>query len=166
MTDLTDIAPAAEKVAVGNSGKHIECVGISGRSLVVLLNRFPSLKEAIFSRMQDVELNTATAAKTLMDEAPDAIAAIIAAGTGNAGDAKQEAAADAFPIELQFDLMTGILKATMPSGVGPFLVKLMNWFGGISDSFPKRPPIGSVADAPAPLNGKDRDTSLQPRSSA
>ena len=116
MVGLLDIAPAAETVTVG--GQPVAVHGVSARGIAVLLGRFPELRALIAQRQQDVS------ADRLMVLVPDAIAAIIAAGTGLPGDAAMEAAADRLPVEEQLDLLDAILRLTLPSGIGPFVERL------------------------------------------
>jgi hypothetical protein len=60
----------------------------------------------------------------------DAVAAIIAAGCGYPADDKAEAVAGKLSLDAQADLLTVILRLTLPKGVGPFVEKLTA-LGGI-----------------------------------
>jgi|SRR5215831_1720158 len=110
MVSLLDIAPLQESVSV--NGATVEVVGIGARGIVSLLQRFPALQK----------LTTGTFdAAALWEVAPDAIAAIIAAGVGKIGDHETEESVDRLPLGAQMDLLVAIMKLTMPNGFGPFV---------------------------------------------
>ncbi|MBX9757208.1 MAG: hypothetical protein K2Y29_00415 [Beijerinckiaceae bacterium] len=126
MAALTDIAPTVRFVTVG--ALRIEVYGISVRGFAHLLGRFPELRKL----MSGVQPDPAA----LMDMFPDAIAAIIAAGTGKPGDPAAEAVADGLPVETQLDFLAEIIPLSMPSGIVPFgerLTSLMGSLGVVSE---------------------------------
>src|SRR5258708_840675 len=114
MTSLLDIAPASEKVQVGEH--EVDCYGISAKGVAYLLGRFPDLQKM----MQGEQVGT----EQLVALAPDAVSAIIAAGTGCPGDKKAEQAAERLPVAVQLELLSAILRLTLPDGVRPFVDKL------------------------------------------
>jgi hypothetical protein len=116
MVGLTDVVPATLKVKV--AGTEIDVYGVSGEGLAVLIGRYPELKLVMTGRVAELD------ADTLMKNVPTAIAAIIAAGTGDPGNKTAEAVAAKLPLETQFDLLAAIVKMTMPGGVHPFVEKL------------------------------------------
>jgi hypothetical protein len=118
MASLLDIAPATEVV------RGVTVYGISARGIANLLGRFPELRALVMGREVD--------AQTLIDLAPDGIAAILAAGLGSPGDHAIEAAADRLPIESQFDMLEAILRLTLPGGFGPFAERLASLAGGMT----------------------------------
>jgi hypothetical protein len=138
MTSLIDIAAISEKVAV--AGHKLEVFGISARGIAALLQRFPELQDLIRGKTPD--------AKTVIEVAPNAIEAIIASGTGNAGDEASEAAAGRLGVEAQFDVLAAIIRLTMPSGFGPFVARLTAAMG--QAEIPTPPAAGAGAStAPA-----------------
>lgn len=154
---LLDIAPYVERVTIGS--QTIECRGIGSRSLVRLLQRFPTLRDvlskAVSQGSQDLDFDL----PSLLAETPDAIAAILAAGTGHPEDPEHEEAAAELPMEVQADLLTGVLKATMPEGVGPFVEKVMAAFASIRGSAaPSLPVTGFGEESQSRPNGKVSDT--------
>ncbi|RUV75927.1 MAG: hypothetical protein EOR30_17040 [Mesorhizobium sp.] len=114
MVGLLDIAPLTERVPVGNA--TVEVFGVSAKGVVSLLARFPEVRMLMVGK--DVGIDK------LMEMGGDAIAAIIAAGIGFPGDEEQEKAAGRLSVEAQADLLTAILKVTLPNGIGPFVEKL------------------------------------------
>lgn len=114
MVGLLDIAPLTEKVTVG--GKTLVVYGISAKGLVSLIASFPEIKRLMAGKEVDVA--------SLMSMGGDAISAIIAAGIGFPGDEKQEEAAARLSLEVQADILTAIIKVTLPNGIGPFVEKL------------------------------------------
>lgn len=156
MPNLLDIAPLESSVDV--RGKKLPCFGLGAKAIVNLVTRFPVLKEMLFpagALQLPSELSDPLA---LIHAAPDAIAAILAAGTGYPGDEKHEEAASNLAIEEQVDLLTEILKLTLPNGLVPFMDKLTLLFGGVSGS-PLVPPSVGEQQSPTSLpNGRAPDT--------
>ncbi|MFO1147807.1 MAG: hypothetical protein U1E62_05455 [Alsobacter sp.] len=137
MVGLLDLAPSKTKV------HGVAVTGISAEGLVSIVKRFPELERL---------LGGATAAgfgaRDILALTPQAIKAVIAAGVGYPDDAKQEAKAGTLPLEIQADFLEAIIKATLPSGVGPFVERIMA-LAKASDS------ITSPTTAPSP-NGQTK----------
>jgi hypothetical protein len=85
-------------------------------------------------------------AEDLFTIAPDAVAAILAAGTGSPGNEDAEAAADRLPLEIQMDLLEAILEVTFPGGFGPFAARL----GALASSVATAQPASEEASTKAP----------------
>ncbi len=134
MVGLVDIAPATERVTV--RGTDIEVCGVSAAGVAQLLARFPDLRKLFAGRDVGME--------ELMAVGGDLVAAIIAAGTGAPGDPAAEDAAGRLGIDEQADLLSAILRVTLPKGVGPFVEKLLAL--GAS--------LGAGGTAPAPTSRK------------
>lgn len=109
MPSLTDIAASTATVA------GVPVYGVSVKGVAMLFERFPVFRELFTGRAVDFTPEMITKL------APDAIAAIIAAGTGTPGDRDAEAAAEKLPLHLQAGMLDKIIALTMPSGVGPFV---------------------------------------------
>lgn len=106
MAGLTDIIPTSEVV------HGVTVRGISFKAVADLFGRFP-------------ELSAVMSGSTPTFFGGDAIAAVIAAGSGCAGDAAQESAASNLPADVQLDLLGPIIRLTIgPKGLGPFIQKL------------------------------------------
>ncbi|TIN41400.1 MAG: hypothetical protein E5Y10_22935 [Mesorhizobium sp.] len=132
MVGLLDIAPLTERVSVG--GAKVEVFGVSAKGIVSLLSRFPEARMLMTGKDVGVD--------KLMQMGGDAIAAIIAAGIGFPGDEAQEQAAGRLSVEAQADLLTAILKVTLPNGIGPFVEKLTALgaiVGNVAEVSPKAP---------------------------
>src|SRR4051794_24801520 len=114
MVGLIDIAPGIETIHV--SGSAVAIHGVSAKGVAHLLGRFPELRMLMTG--QSVETDK------LMAMGGDAVAAIIAAGCGYPGDEKAETVAGSLPVSTQADLLVGILRVTLPAGLGPFVEKL------------------------------------------
>ncbi len=121
MVGLVDIAPATETVVV--RGQGVEVCGISASGVALLLARFPDLRRMFSGRDVPIE--------DLMAMGGEVIAAIIAAGTGAAGDAEAERAADHLSLDAQADLLIAVARVTLPTGVGPFVEKLTGAGGAL-----------------------------------
>jgi len=114
MVGLLDIAPLIQTVTLRDH--PIEVTGVSAKGLAQLLLHFPELRALISGR--DVDLDQ------LLELGGDVVAAVIAAGCGQAGDAQAEAAAGRLGLDDQAELLAAIMTLTMPQGVGPFVDKL------------------------------------------
>ena len=114
MVGLLDIAPLTRAVTVRD--QPIEVTGVSAKGVAQLLLRFPELRALISGR--EVGLDQ------LLALGGDIIAAVIAAGCGQAGDEPAEAAAGRLGLDDQAELLAAIMTLTMPQGLGPFVDKL------------------------------------------
>ncbi|MCW2854369.1 MAG: hypothetical protein JWM84_4033 [Nocardioides sp.] len=136
MTSLLDIAPASEFVDVG--GTKIEVFGVSAQAVALLFGRFPELRKLMSGVAVDAEQISAFA--------PGAIAGIIAAGVGQAGDETTEAHASRFGIDVQADLLAAIFRLTFPRGIAPFVEKL----AGLGASAGVQSPTAPGPSSPKP----------------
>jgi hypothetical protein len=115
MPGLLDIAVATEKVSLGET--IIEVRGLDAGAIGDLVREYDELRAYFSGR----EVNAAE----LFASAFRAVPAIISAGTGEPADHARKV-----PLEAQLTLVTAILKATMPRGVGP-LVEAFAAMGGV-----------------------------------
>lgn len=123
MTSLLDVAPMTESVSV--AGNVVNVSGVSALGIAHLLAKFPELKVLITGG--DVKVT----ADTILEAAPAAIAAIIAAGVGKPGDKDHEEAAARLPVGDQLELISVIVRLTMPDGIRPFVAKVRALMGGV-----------------------------------
>ncbi len=114
MVGLLDIAPLTQTVTIRD--QQVEVTGVSAKGVAQLLLRFPELRALISGR--EVGLDQ------LLALGGDIIAAIIAAGCGQAGDEGAEIAAGRLGLDDQAELLAAIMSLTMPQGLGPFVDKL------------------------------------------
>ena len=129
MPSLLDIADLGETVTV--RGTPVLVTGVSAHGFAVLLQRFPVLREALAGRE--------VAAERLMEIGPEAVAAIIAAGTGSPGNAQAEAVAASLPVGDQIDLIEATLRMTLPRGVGPLVERVAALASVVGAASPKAP---------------------------
>jgi hypothetical protein len=124
MPDLLSIAPLTETVEV--RGAKVQVCGVSAKSIVGLLSRFPDLRKAWAMGKFDIA------------QIPDeTMAAIIAAGVSNIDE---ENAAN-LALDEQMELMAVIIRVTMPRGPVPFMATLTGMLGSVSGekASPKAP---------------------------
>ena len=116
MAGLIDITPISKEVEI--RGVKIPVTGFSASALAEIMARFPKLRKTVDGGAVEIE--------DIMLAGADAVAAIIAAGVGKPGDKGEEKIAAALVFEDQFDLLEGILAASLPrsAGVGPFMGRL------------------------------------------
>jgi len=132
MPGLLDIAPSSLTVPV--RGTSIPITGVSATGFAVLLQRFPVFRELLTGREPKLD------AETIFKLAPEAIAAIIAAGTGMPGSVEVEAVAASLAAHEQLELIQKIIEATMPKGVAPF-VEALTAIAGVLDAGPTNIPV-------------------------
>lgn len=120
---LADIAAMSEEVKIGDAG-FIKVHGISAQKCLAIFKRFPKL----------LKMLAGFDAMTFIEAAPDAVAAIIAAGTGQFGDEAAEAAAAQIGIEVQYDILEAIGRLTFKSGFAPFVERIMKLAGTVQGS--------------------------------
>lgn len=113
MVSLTDIAPSTRTVPVG--GADVSVFGVSAKGIASLLSSFPQLRSVFTGGISSLKPDD------LMKNAPEAIAAIIAAGCGQPGDPKAIAIAENLPVGEQAAILDVVIQLTMPDGVGPFM---------------------------------------------
>lgn len=122
MAGLLDIAPLTETVTV--RGTPVQITGVSAKGIALIMARFPEVQQMMVGR----EVSVAR----LLEIGGDAVAAVIAAGTGAPGNAEAEAVAGALLVEEQAELLEAILRVTLPRGVGPLVEKLSAMAGSLS----------------------------------
>lgn len=117
MSSLLEIVAQTTKV------QGVSVYGVSVAGVAVLYKQFPELAKAM------VEGTLSMTPEQLLELAPEAVAHIIAAGTGNPGDEEFVAAAAALPIDTQIDFLSEIIRLTMPNGINPFVEKFAKLTG-------------------------------------
>lgn len=153
---LLDIEPSATEI-VSVNGASVSVGGIESKGVLQLLKRFPELALLL--------LGTAPSLDRLLDMGGDVTAAIIAAGCGYLGDEKAEAKAASLSLDAQMDLLTAILRLTLPNGVGPFVAKLgalaavVGTEGAAADGGPIKV---RAKKSPKPSSGPSREEATEP----
>jgi hypothetical protein len=142
--NLADLAPMSENVPVGDS--FLTVTGVSAKTGLEIFKRFPKIAGMIGGEGFNLG--------AFLSVAPDAVAAIIAASTGNLGNEAAEAAAANLSVETQFDILEAIGRLTFTRGFAPFAEKIMALAGtvnsGLSSKVPdmKSPPASKVSSPP------------------
>lgn len=113
MAGLLDIAPVAKRVLIPiEGGEHpVDVQGLSIAHIRDLIARYPDVVGMI-GRKLDV--------KVLMKAGPDVVATVIAAACGSPGPAG-EAVALTLGAGVQAEILTHVIKLTMPRGPAPFM---------------------------------------------
>ena len=122
MAGLLDIASAPAGVEV--RGTLVEVYGISAAGLAYLM-KFPEIKAMLSGKEFALDVDT------LATKAPQALAAILACGTGQVGNAKAEAVAASLALDEQAALLAKILELTFPRGLAPFAVDIQRLAGAV-----------------------------------
>lgn len=116
MVSLLDIGDLRATVKI--RGKELEVCGISGDVFLELLAEFPEMRKLMAGATHKFEPND------LMRQVPAAVASIIAAATGTAGDAKAIAVARKLSLGEQAELLHKIWELTFPQGITSFIAAL------------------------------------------
>jgi hypothetical protein len=112
---LADIGPATENVTIGENAVPFR--GISTEDILILFQRFPELKTIVGGG--------GFKAQDLVELAPRAVSAIIAAGHSELGDEAAEHSAATYGVETQLDILEAVGRLTFKSGFGPFVNRLI-----------------------------------------
>ena len=145
---LYDISGFGEDVPIGGDPpQKIRVKGISAKGILILLMRYPDMQRWLSGQ--------SIAIPDVMMQTPDAIAAIIAAGTGNPGEGDAEDIASNLPIEIQTDIVEAIYRQTFRSGFGPFVNRVLTLYANaVASGLP-----GKVPDTKSP---PESQPSLEP----
>lgn len=112
-SSLFDIAPQKEIVVAG--GKRHEIIGVPFGVFLRVGKMWPPLIKLLTGGSIDQEQ---------FSEAPEAVSRFIAAGFGLADNQQAIDKAASLPLDIQMDLFSGILKATLGGGGRPFAGKV------------------------------------------
>lgn len=123
MVGLLDIVNVPETVMVREVPVPVH--GVSVRGIAHLMTQFPEIREVLGGRQVDVT------PELLVNRAPRAIAAVIAAGCGMPGDPQAEEVAAGLGVDEQLELITAIIRKTLPGGLSPFLKRLESLTKGL-----------------------------------
>ncbi len=137
MATLLDIAPAMETVNVG--GVDVRVYGVALRNLTDLWFRFPQVASLFEGADHAVD--------ALMRMSGEVVAAIIACGLREPGNAEYEAHAQTLALDTQAVIVAAILRVTFPRGVGPFVESLTGAASSLN--------LQSVVTPSAQSNGHD-----------
>lgn len=113
---LTDIGPLFENVTIAE-GKALKVFGVSVKGVFLVFQRFPEIAQWFNGGKVDLP--------SLMTQAPEAVAAVIAAGCGQAGVEEAESVAGQLPVEAQLDVLEAIGRLTFKNGFGPFVQRIV-----------------------------------------
>lgn len=161
MPSLADIGPLTKTVPIRGLDFTVKGVGL--HDVFDLLEQFPALKSVIAQRAV-----TGDIAIAIIEGIPGAIGSIIAAGCGEAGDAKAIAAAQTLAVGEQMELIEAIADMTFPRGVKSFvasLEKLIAQAGGgrgwaADTNLPAPPKSASAPDTPSTESGNTPQDNL------
>lgn len=117
MPDLLSIAPLTETVEV--RGAEVQVCGVAAKSIVGLLTRFPELRKMWGTGKWDID--------HLLSMSDEILAALIAAGVTNI----DEANAAHLALDEKAELMSAIIRVTMPRGPVPFMATLTGMLGSV-----------------------------------
>jgi hypothetical protein len=144
---LFDIGPPTEIVSINGTDHKVR--GLPLRIIVDLLKDYPAIIGM---------LGKGLTAEAVVAQGPAAVSLIIAAGYGMADDEKARKAAADLPLDVQLDLIAGIVNATLGGGAGPFADKVRK----IYDAFKVMNPAEAQAETTAEEDSNEvRERKLQ-----
>ena len=143
MAGLTDIIPVAKRVMIPteDGDKPVDVRGLSTSDLSYIISRYPDLMSKFGSGMT---------AAMIMKAGPEVMATVIAAACGDTGNEAAERIAATLGAGTQAEILTHVVKLTMPRGPGPFVELLKA--AGLD--------LSHVAEASASIAQTPSDTSL------
>ena len=141
MVGLLDIHPQSEQVAI-NAKDKVEVFGISAKGIAILLSRFPYLL-GVMTAQKDAQGNA-------IKIAPEAIAAIGAAGLRHPGEEDYEDWVGNLDVSVQLRILEAVAHMTFPEGFGPFVERLKVLSGQASAQVNAAAVDGKVPDGISP----------------
>ena len=147
-----DLAPDCQIIETPRG--TLKVYGITMQAVFSLIRRFPVLQK-LFTR-------EGLTKDAILEEAPNSIAAIIAAACGYPDDPAAEQVAAHQPVDIQIAILSAASKLTFSEGFGPFVNRvkaLGNLFGGPVgnglDTSLEQPssPLRQADIPPKPLDG-------------
>jgi hypothetical protein len=116
MVSILDIGPMSKEVTI--NGVKIPVVGVSAEAFMGILFSFPQLRRVVAQKKLDGEMLT-----ELVAQAPEAAAAIMAAGLRNGTDSQESLTAWARDRAAgeQFEILQATVEMTFPQGLGSFV---------------------------------------------
>lgn len=143
---IFEVCPATVVVEV-NQKKH-KVHGIPIKVILELVGRFPGMGVML--------TGGSISGESMLQFGGDAVHSLIAAGFKKWHDKEAETRASEWPLETQVDFLTGIIKATMPSGYGPFREKVVAAMAMVKvETVDEGAPATQSAAQPAPQPARD-----------
>ena len=154
MAGLTDIIPVAKRVMIPteDGDKPVDVRGLSTSDLSYIIARYPELMSKLGGKMT---------AAMIMQAGPEVIATVIGRACSDQGDKPEvrmraEAIAATLGAGIQAEILTHVVKLTMPRGPGPF-VELLKAAG--LDLSHVAEASASIAQTPSDISSpEDSDT--------
>lgn len=143
--NLADLAPMSEDVPVGDS--YLTVHGIGAKTALEIFKRFPK----ILGMVSGDGFNLGA----FLTVAPDAVAAIIAAASGELGNEAAEEAAANLSVETQFDILEAVGRLTFSKGFAPFAERIMALAGAVNSGLSSKVPDMKSPPASKPLSPPD-----------
>ena len=114
MAGLTDIIPVAKRVVIptDDGDKPVDVRGLSTSDLSYIIARYPDLVSKLGGKIT---------AAVIMKAGPEVMATVIAAACGDTGNEAAERVAASLGAGVQAEILTHVVKLTMPRGPGPFV---------------------------------------------
>ena len=138
MAGLTDIIPVAKRVMIptDDGEKPVDVRGLSTSDLSYIIARYPDLMS---------KLGGGITVALIMKAGPEVMASVIAAACGDPGSKAAEDVAASLSAGVQAEILTHVVKLTMPRGPGPFVELLkaagldLSHVAGVSASIAQTP---------------------------
>jgi hypothetical protein len=143
--NLADLAPMSKDVPIGKS--FLTVYGISARDGLRIFQRYPKILGMVGEGF-DI--------KTFLSVAPEAVAAIIAASTGDLDNEQAELNAGRLGLETQFDILEAVGGLTFTNGFAPFVMRIMALADAVVPSAPSiKAPVMKSPPASKPSSQGD-----------
>lgn len=147
--NLIDLATLSEDVPVGDD--FITVTGISARDGIEIFKRFPKISLMISGGFD---------LRAIIEIAPDAISAIIAAATGYLGNEQAEEAAGKLGLETQWDILEAIGRLTFTRGFAPFAKRIMDLVASPNSALSTKAQATKSPSASKPSLPEDTDQTM------
>ncbi len=129
MVSLLDIKKRTKEVETPDGVVLVSALSVRG--LTSIMSLVPTVRRLMAGTVSAEELT----AEKLVALAPDLVVGLIIVGTG--GDPEDKAlfeAASNLPIGIQADLVAGVVEASMPKGLAPFMESVSGIMGVLASA--------------------------------
>lgn len=143
--NLTDLAPMSEDVSIGDQKLTVH--GVSAKTGLAIIRRFPKILGMVTGEKFDLG--------TFIAIAPDAVAAIIAAASGQSDNGKAEEIAADLGLEYQMDILEAVGRLTFTKGFAPFAQRIMTLANGANSALSSKVPDMKLQPVSKPSSPPD-----------
>lgn len=159
MVGLLDIADIKGSVTI--RGVEVDVVGMSAQDIAKLMNLVPEIR-MVMSGRRPAGFSETDLAESLLAQAPDVVATVLAAALGKIDDEATIAAAGKLMVGEQFDILFKCVELTFPQGLKSFLDRMRGLKEAAQGPSVARPAKPAATKSPEPSATSSDGTTSPP----